>query len=299
MRRLIPTLLIFLAATTVVATACQPAPAKLGSAENPIKMAIVPYEEAERLVADMQPVVDLLERETGYAFEFSVATSYAALIEGMGSNKVDVAWFGPLAYVLAHEKYGAEVILVSVEYGQTTYRSEIIARTDSRIDSLADLQGKRFAYVDAASASGYLYPRAMLAAAGFEPETFFSKATFAGSHDSVVVAVYRGDVDAGAVYEDARDATTEALPDVMDQVKIIAYSDPIPNDNVAVSRSMPPEMADRLQQALLKIASDPQGLDVLAKAIGVDGLAPATDSDYDPVRRAAEALHLDMESQVD
>jgi len=38
---------------------------------------------------------------------------------------------------------------------------------------------------------------------------------------------------------------------------------------------------------------------VLAKAIGVDGLAPATDSDYDPVRRAAEALHLDMESQID
>ncbi|NOZ05974.1 MAG: phosphate/phosphite/phosphonate ABC transporter substrate-binding protein [Chloroflexi bacterium] len=277
---------------------CQPKQAALGSAENPIKMAIVPYEEAERLVADMKPVVEMLEKETGYHYDFSVVTSYAALIEGMGANKVDVGWFGPLAYVLAHEKYGANVILVSIEYGQTTYRSEIIVRTDSGINSLADLKGKRFAYVDAASASGYLYPRAMLAAAGYDPDTFFAKTTFAGSHDSAVVAVYRGDVDAGAVYEDARDAVEKALPDVMDQVKVIAYSDPIPNDNVAVRKGLPPEITNKIKQALLGMAADPEGLKVLAKAIGVDGLAPAKDSDYDPVRRAAQALRLDLESQV-
>jgi len=277
---------------------CQPKQAALGSAENPIKMAIVPYEEAERLVSDMKPVVERLEKETGYHYDFSVVTSYAALIEGMGSNKVDVGWFGPLAYVLAHEKYGANVILVSIEYGQTTYRSEIIARADSGINSLADLKGKRFAYVDAASASGYLYPRAMLAAAGYDPDTYFAKTTFAGSHDSAVVAVYRGDVDAGAVYEDARDAVEKALPDVMDQVKVVAYSDPIPNDNVAVRKDLPPGVVNKIKQALLDMAADPEGLKVLAKAIGVDGLATATDSDYDPVRRAAQALRLDLESQV-
>jgi phosphonate transport system substrate-binding protein len=289
---------LLLTSVAVAIGACQPRQPALGSAQNPIKMAIVPYEEGERLVTDMQPVVKLLEQQTGYRFAFSVTTSYSALIEGMGSGKVDVGWFGPLAYVLAHDKYGAEAILVSVEYGKTTYRSEIIARAGSNIRSLADLRGKQFAYVDAASASGYLYPRAMIAAAGYDPDNFFSKATFAGSHDSVVIAVYRGDVDAGAVYEDAREAATKALPDVMDRVKVIAYSDPIPNDNVAVRKGLPPAMVDKIRQGLLNIATDPEGLQLLAKAIGVDGLAPASDSDYDPVRRAAEALKLDIESQV-
>jgi len=290
--------LVLVSMSILFLVSCQSKQADLGSVENPIKMAIVPYEEAERLVADMKPVVERLEKETGYHYDFSVVTSYAALIEGMGANKVDVGWFGPLAYVLAHEKYGANVILVSIEYGQTTYRSEIIARADSGINSLADLEGKRFAYVDAASASGYLYPRAMLAAAGYDPDTFFAKTTFAGSHDSAVVAVYRGDVDAGAVYEDARGAVEKALPDVMDQVKVVAYSDPIPNDNVAVRKDLPPEMTNKIKQALLDMAADPEGLKVLAKAIGVDGLATAKDSDYDPVRRAAQALKLDLESQV-
>ncbi len=277
-------------------TAAQPA---LGSAENPIKMGIVPFIETQQMVQNMQPFLTLLEKETGYKYTFDAPTSYAVLIESMGAGRVDVGWFGPLAYVLAHQKYGVDVLAVSVNsQNATSYRSEILVAADSPIKSIADLKGKKFAWVDPASASGYLYPRALIAGAGYDPDTFFSQQIFAGGHDKAVIALYNGQVDAAATYEGARSTVEKTLPDVMQKTRVIATSVNIPNDNVAVRKGLPPEMVQRVRDGLLKVASTEEGQIALKKGIGTQGLAPAKDSDYDPVRQAAKVLNLNLEEQV-
>lgn len=277
-------------------TAAQP---PIGSAENPIKMGIVPFIETQQMVTNMQPFLALLEKETGYKYTFDAPTSYAVLIESMGAGRVDVGWFGPLAYVLANQKYGAQVIAVSVNsQNATSYRSEILVRADSPIKTIADLKGKKFAWVDPASASGYLYPRALIASAGYDPETFFSQQIFAGGHDKAVIALYNGQVDAAATYEGARQTVEKTLPDVMQKTRVIATSVNIPNDNVAVRKDLPPEVVQRLRDGLLKVTSTEEGKIALNKAIGTSGLAPAKDSDYDPVRQAAKVLNLNLEEQV-
>src|SRR5207244_6062947 len=91
----------------------------------------------------------------------------------------------------------------SIIDGSSTYRGIIVTRKDSGIKSIADLKGKRFAFVDPKSASGYVYPRAMLIEKGIDPETFFSETIFAGSHDRVIAAVLNRRVDAGAIYDGA------------------------------------------------------------------------------------------------
>ena len=295
MKALRLTVLLALFLLTGCRTAAQPA---LGSAENPIKMGIVPFIETQQMVQNMQPFLTLLEKETGYKYTFDAPTSYAVLIESMGAGRVDVGWYGPLAYVLAHDKYGVDVVAVSVNsQNATSYRSEILVRSDSAIQSIADLKGKKFAWVDPASASGYLYPRAMIAQVG-DPETFFSQQIFAGGHDKAVIALYNGQVDAAATYEGARSTVEKTLPDVMQKTRIIATSPRIPNDNVAVRKGLPPEMVQRLRDGLLKVAATEDGQIALKKGIGTQGLAPAQDSDYDPVRQAAKVLNLNLEEQV-
>src|SRR5690348_2607016 len=89
----------------------------LGSPGNPLKMAFVPSADSQKVLASGQPLADLLSQQTGLSFTVSVPTSYAAVIEAMGAENVDVGWLAPFAYVLAHDKFNSTVILASVRGG--------------------------------------------------------------------------------------------------------------------------------------------------------------------------------------
>lgn len=298
-----------LAATLLLAAACamvQPTAAPLGTEQNPVKLALVPSTDTQKVLAAGAPLTKLLEQETGLRFKVSVPTSYAAAIEAMGASNVDVGWLSPFAYILAHEKVGAEVLLTTVRAGGTRYTGQIITRVDSGITTLADLRGKRFAFVDPSSASGYLFPTALLKAHGIDPASAFAERIFAGGHDKVVIAVYNRQVDAGATYGDSIPATQGdarvtvqgTLPDVLEKVRVIAQTDPIPNDTIAVREGLPPELVEQVRDGLLRLAATEAGRKALFELYRVDGLAPVADADLDPVRTAARLLDLDLEQEL-
>jgi phosphonate transport system substrate-binding protein len=278
-----------------------------GSSGNPITMAFVPSSDSQKVLASGQPLADQLKAVTNLSFSVSVPTSYTTVIEAMGANQVDVGWLAPFAYVLAHDKNGAQVILASLRQGSKTYRSQIIVRADSGITSLEQLRGKKFAFVDPASASGFLFPNALLAQMGIDYKTFFSDTTFAGGHDKVVIAVYNKQVDGGATFgnnvdngppTDARTLVQSTLSDVMQVVRPIAQTDPIPNDTVSVRSGLDDNLVQLIKNGLLYIQSTPEGQKTLRDLYQIDGLGAAQDSDYDSVRKAAQALNLDLEEQI-
>jgi phosphonate transport system substrate-binding protein len=276
---------------------------ELGTADNPIKIAVVPSIEAQKLILSGKQMEKMLEKETGYKYKVTVPASYAAVVEGIGGETVDVAWLPPLPYVLAHEKYGSEVILVTERAGAIVYQSFIIARTDSGIKSLEDLKGKKFAFGDPLSTSGTLYPKLMLKKQGItDPDKYFSKVLYAGSHDKVATAVYNGNVDAGAIYggvdSDAREQLAGSIKDIYQKTTVIAKSDDIPNDTVTVRKGLPKDMVDKLEAALIKMSKSQEGRKLIFDMYGIDSLKPTTDAAYDSVREAVKASGLDIEKAV-
>ena len=288
----------------LVATTSAPAQTKL-------VMAFVPSGESQTILQTGNQVAHLLEVATGYRFESFVATSYAGVIEAMGAGRADIGWLNSFSYVIAHQKYGVEVRLVTVRFGLPYYRAEIIAQSASGINSLADLKGKRFAFVDPASTSGYLFPLAGLKKAGYDPAKFFGQTVFAGSHNNVVLAVYQGRADAGAVFEDARASVQKTLPDVMQKLKVIWKSDPIPNDTVSFRKDLPADVKDRVSTALLRFSQDPAGLQALKLLYEIEALADyqllvskykvkasSLDAFYDPVRDVARYAGINLEDLI-
>jgi len=274
-------------------------------------MAFVPSGESQTILQTGNQVAHLLEVATGYRFESFVATSYAGVIEAMGAGRADIGWLNSFSYVIAHQKYGVEVRLVTVRFGLPYYRAEIIAQSASGINSLADLKGKRFAFVDPASTSGYLFPLAGLKKAGYDPAKFFGQTVFAGSHNNVVLAVYQGRADAGAVFEDARASVQKTLPDVMQKLKVIWKSDPIPNDTVSFRKDLPADVKDRVSTALLRFSQDPVGLEALKSLYEIEALADyqllvtkykvtasSLDAFYDPVRDVARYAGINLEDLI-
>ena len=165
--------------------------------------------------------------------------------------------------------------------------------TNSGINKLGDLQDKTFAFVDPASTSGHLYPKSLLLSKGYDPETFFGKSVFVGSHNATVLSILKGEVDGGAAYEDARAAVAKSFPEVFEKVKVIAYTQNIPNDVVAVRKDLHPVLKQNIKEGLKYISKTPDGSKVLKKIYGITGLADL-DAFFDPVREAGDLLDLDF-----
>jgi phosphonate transport system substrate-binding protein len=271
------------------------AEAPLGSEDNPIVWSFVPSGELQEVAAGADEIARLLFEETGLYITTNVATEYAGVIEAMAADppSAHMSALATFAYIQASDLGVAEAALVSVRYGSATYAGQIIARADSGITSIADLKGKSFARPDPLSTSGWIIPMLTLQAEGIDPMNDI-EVLDAGSHDSVVTAVYNGDVDAGATFVDARGGLEDEYPDVRDQVVVIATSAPIPNDGVQFSPVVPMEIREQIVDALLKIAETEEGKEALDIAYEWSELIRRDDTFYDPFRQTLQRAGVEV-----
>ncbi len=275
----------------------------LGSKSNPVKIYFTPSIDAKTISFKAKALTDYLHKETGYYYITAVLASYIAVVEAFGSDKTDIASINTFSYLMANAKYGAEARLRVVRDGnQTSYKGQFIARYDSGIDSIADINGKTLAYVDPSSTSGYILPKALLDERGIKP----SETVFAMRHDNVVTMVYQRQVDAGATYYsppdtktgqilDARARVLSQFPDVEKKVKIIGFTQDIPNDPWVFRKGIPEKMKEQIIQALLKYVKTPDGEKEMYEMYDVVGLIPTTDDDYNGLRKILEQQHISFD----
>ena len=150
--------------------ACTGKKAELGTAENPIKVHFVPSVDAKVIEDNSKIFKEFMEKNTPYKYEVSIPQSFVAVVEAFGTKRADVAAINTFGYVLAHDKYGAEARLTVIRHGLPTYQSQFIAKADGPIKSIADLAGKKVAFVDPSSTSGYLLPLKTLKEKKIEPK---------------------------------------------------------------------------------------------------------------------------------
>jgi phosphonate transport system substrate-binding protein len=285
-------LLVAALAIGVTTAALQP---ELVTGQTKLVMAFVPSRETDVILTSGQTLGRMLSVSLGIPVETVVATSYTATVEAMCAGRADIGALNSFGYVLAHEKCGVQVAAISLRTGLPYYRSQINARTDANINRIEDLRGKRFAFVDPASASGFLFPAAMLKKMGFDPERFFSQTVYAGSHPNVILAIYRGQVDGGASFEDARTNVQAQFPDVMQKIKVVGYTDPIPNDTWSLNPNLSPQLKARIKDRLLRIARTPDGREALRNLYSIEGLTDTVELTQDQIRQLG--IRFDAETQ--
>jgi phosphonate transport system substrate-binding protein len=276
----------------MVLAVCAIACGKSGSSPKVLRIGFVPAEDAQQVMQNAQPLVDILRKELGMEIEPFVATDYTGIVEALRVHKLDVAFLAPASYVLAKNEANIKVILKSERKGIPFYYAAIITRADSGIKSLDDLRGKTFAFGDSLSTTGHVFPRKMLKEKGIDPIRDLKQILYSGGHDATVLAVLNGKVDAGATYANSPDSKDTAwmryLKDPADikRIRAIAFSEPIPADNLVVSDSLDPKIVKRLEEVFVELSRDAKGKKMLRDLYQIDGFVPATDHDYDSVRKA-------------
>ena len=159
------------------------------AAKASLVMAFVPSQQAQTVLTSAKPIADYVAREVGVPITAQVPTSYAAVTEAMTSGNVDIAWVGPLDYVIGHDKNGADPITKSVRKGVAGYNAFIIARKGSGINSIKDLKGHSFAFGDPVSASSNLYPKYYMKQNGVDPDKDLTKAVNISNQTAIATSV--------------------------------------------------------------------------------------------------------------
>lgn len=241
-----------------------------------------------------QALVDLC-RVLGDAVGLDIApmrvSSYSALERAILDGRASFGWFPPV--VLARLELSGRVIPIAqcVRGGAASYHACLFVSASSTIETVADVAGKRAVWVDRSSAAGYVFPRLLLAAQGLDPTTAFSQESFAQSHAEVVRAVVEGTADVGATFATIqkdgkiiRGGFTDPDGSNPRPIKVLATFGPIPNDAMAASTALAPEIREALARAAVAATAAPSLKSALRHLFGAEGLAPALDDTYSELR---------------
>ena len=279
---------------------------ELGSKSNPIKIYFAPSLDTKKILANVQDLLIYLESSTGYYYKVETPNTHLAIVKAFEQNQADIAEVNSFPYLIINKKYGAQALLRVIREGnEQTYRGEIITRFDSGINTLDNLTGKSFAFVDSTSTSGYILPQALFMKKNIKP----AKTIFAQKHDSVVAMVYNKEVDAGATYYAPPDAETGKIkdsrvrlinkyPDIDKKVKIIGFTQDIPNDPWIFRKSLDEKMKAKISKAIIDYSRTEKGKSILMAMGDIIEIIPSRDSDYDYLRSLIKELNIDTESLI-
>ncbi|MDE0034050.1 MAG: putative selenate ABC transporter substrate-binding protein [Deltaproteobacteria bacterium] len=261
------------------------------AAADTLRVSAIPDEDPQELLRKYKPFTDYIAKEVGVKVKFVPVVDYAATVEGLAANRLDIVWYGGFTSVQATQRAKGATRLAMREE-DSSFKSVFVTRTDSGIKELADLKGKTFAFGSVSSTSGHLMPRHFLKAAGIDPERDFKKFGFSGAHDATAAWVAAGRVDAGAL-------NFLVWKKLVNKKKIdtgkthVFWTTPPYVDYVWVARGgVSEEIREKFKQALLKLDySKPEDKKIMDLQ-RTKKFISAKDSDWDGIRKAAIAAGM-------
>lgn len=221
-------------------------------AVEPLRVSAIPDESPTELQRKFAPLGKYLEQQLGREVLFVPVNDYAAVVEALAAEKVDLAWLGGFTFVQARLKTGNALPLVQREE-DAKFTSKFIANVDSGINKLSDLKGKNFAFGSPSSTSGHLMPRHFLAENGIDAATDFANIAFSGAHDATAAWVASGKVQAGALNASVWDKLVEQKKVDTSKVKVIWTTPSYYDYNWTVRGTLDVELQKKIAQAFLAL----------------------------------------------
>ncbi len=250
-------------------------------------MGLVPFLSKDTMLAANQKLAEYLSRALSVPVEVIVADDYGDAVERLARGEFELVMLSPLSYVEAAERVKLNCLVQTIADGSATASGYIFVREDSPRQTLEDLKGASFGFVDPMSTSGSLLAKKIFKERGLDVKRDFSRAEYLGNHEAVVLAVLDGRVEAGATYQGAFASLKRTHGVDPLSLRIIAKTPRTPRDILCLREEVPKEVGEAISAALLVLSGrDRAGREILAPMV-LNGFQPANVEDYEPIRAAA------------
>ena len=255
------------------------------------RVSVIPDENPQELLRIYAPFTKYLSKEIGLPVKFVPVVDYAATVEGLAANRLDLVWYGGFTSVQASRRAkGAQRIIMRKEDAQ--FKSKFITRKGSGIRSLKDLKGKTFAFGSVSSTSGHLMPRFYLLQAGIKPEKDFAKFAFSRAHDATAAWVEAGRVDAGALNFLVWDKLVQSKKVDISKVVVFWTTPPYVDYVWTIRGGIDQKLVKKISKAFLDLDYKNPVHRKLLKLHRTKGYIPAKDSEWKGIEKAAIAAGL-------
>jgi phosphonate transport system substrate-binding protein len=259
-----------------------------GEIPTTLRVSAIPDENPTELMRIYTPFAEYLQREIGIPVQFTPVVDYAATVEGMAANKLDMVWFGGLTHVQARIRTGNTAYAIAMREEDLKFKSVFITNPQANIKSLEELKGRTFAFGSAGSTSGHTMPRYFLLKAGIVPERDFSKFSFSGAHDATALWVQAGRVDAGALNMSVWEKLVETKKVDTSQVFVFWTTPPYVDYNWTVRGDLDKGLVDKIKQAFLKLdPANPEHAKLLELHRATRYVAVESEDIFQPIEEAA------------
>jgi phosphonate transport system substrate-binding protein len=258
------------------------------AAEPTLRVSMIPTTDPSKALRENQPLLAYWQKQTGRAPELTIPTSYAAVVEALVNDKVDIAYLGGFTYVQASARAGVKP-LVQRSIDQQ-FHSVFITQTNSKIHSLADLHG-HFVFGDVNSTSGHLMPLYYMQQEKVDPEVI-KNASYSGAHDATALAVANGKAEAGAMDEQVYKKMT-ANGQLKPGAVRVFYTTPPFFDYVWVAdKNLDPSVAEAFAGSMKALNAANPDQKALLDLLNAKDYVVANDADYQKLRDAAKSAGL-------
>ncbi len=270
----------------------EPLPVVAPHEVTPLRLAVAAIISPRGTAQSYSGLGTYLEEKLGRQVKLVQRRTYAEANELIKAGKVDLAFVCTSAYVAGHDDFGMELLVAPKVNGQSVYYSVLIVPADSLAQSIADLQGRVFAFTDPISHSGRVYPTYLLQQLGTTPEDFFGRTSFTYSHDKAIQAVAERVADGAAVDSLVLDYALVRDQNLAEKIKIIHRSPPFGIPPVVVPPTLSARQKAELRQILLDMPNDLKGQQILAE-LGFDRFTVLADSAYNSARQIINTTELE------
>ena len=251
-----------------------------------IKVALLPDENAAKIIKDNQNLKNLLELKLDRKVELVVTTDYSSMIEAISFKRIHIGYFGPFSYTIAKSKTDIIPFAAREKNGSTKYRSVIIGNKGKGIKSINDIQNVDFAFGDIVSTSSHLIPKKILLDNDLKPKVDYNE-VFLGSHDAVAISVQNGVTGAGGLSEPIFRMLLEKKLLDQSKINIIKYSKFYPQYPWVFIEELNENLRNRIASIFYEIKDEK-----ILSTFKADKFSPVYDSDYDIIRALSKKLNL-------
>jgi len=271
-------------------------PDDLPAGQGALRLGVAPVLGGTMMEAEYRPLTQYVEEILAFPVTLTVASSYGDLIDAIVEGRVDLAILPPASYAMARTREpGLRLLASQIAGGATSYSSHVVVRHDDPARTLGDLRGRRIAFVDERSASGFLLPYAAFLSHGLDPSRDFAAVHFAGSHLAAVRDVLEGRADAAGTFSgmlafSRREASGLALD--AGEVRILHKAGRVPYDALAASPALSDAARAKVAAAFIGLSTlSPRGRAVYRDTSNsVSGWSVARDEQYEVLRDVIERV---------
>ena len=262
----------------------------LSQAADVLRVSAIPDEAPTELQRKFKPLGAYLEQQLGMQVEFVPVSDYAAVVEALASDRLDMAWLGGFTFVQTRLKTGNAIPLVQREQ-DAKFTSKYITANPA-VKSLQDLKGKTFAFGSVSSTSGSLMQRFFMQKDGITPQQFFSRVAYSGAHDATVAWVQAGKVDGGVLNASVWDKLVAAGKVDTRKVVVLGTTPPYYDYNWTVRGNLDPALSAKIKAAFLALDPAKPADKLILDLQAATRFIPTQAENYTGIEEAARAAGL-------